>query len=93
MNSRGAGATLPQLRAPEKWCIHPKFDSAAGLGDKNTTNSGTNPILILRVTGFDSASGPIPGNGQHYHYGRGSGIGGERAYVGLGSRGTREPQD
>jgi hypothetical protein len=45
MNSRGAGATLPQLRAPEKWCIHPKFDSAAGLGDKNTTNSGTNPIF------------------------------------------------
>jgi hypothetical protein len=52
---------------------------------------GQIPYLILRVTGFDSASGPIPGNGQHYHYGRGSGIGGERAYVGLGSRGTREP--
>ena len=92
MNSRGAGATLPQLRAPEKWCIHPKFDSAAGLGQIPLT-PGQIPYLILRVTGFDSASGPIPGNGQHYHYGRGSGTGGERAYVGLGSRGTREPQD
>ena len=72
MNSRGAGATLPQLRAPEKWCIHPKFDSAAGLGQIPLT-PGQIPYLILRVTGFDSASGPIPGNGQHYHYGRGSG--------------------
>jgi hypothetical protein len=51
---------------------------------------GQIPYLILRVTGFDSASEPIPGNGQHYHYGRGSGIGGERAYVARGSRLSRD---
>ena len=93
MNSRGAGATLPQLRAPEKWCIHPKFDSAAGLGRIPLT-PGQIPYLILRVTGD-----LIPLRDQSREMDNtittagGPAIGGERAYVGLGSRGTREPQD
>ena len=43
---------------------YPRFDSAAGLGQIPLIPVQT-PYLILSVTGFGSASGPIPGNGQH----------------------------
>ena len=45
--------------------MYPRFDSAAGLGQIPLI-PGQIPYLILRVTGLDSASGPIPGNGQHW---------------------------
>ena len=48
----------------QKSGIYPRFDSAAGLGQIPLI-PGQIPYLILRVTGLDSASGPIPGNGQH----------------------------
>ena len=54
----------PQLPC-QKSGIYPRFDSAAGLGQIPLI-SGQIPYLILRVTGLDSASGPIPGNGQHW---------------------------
>ena len=54
----------PQLCA-RKWYMYPTFDSAAGSGEIPVF-FGILPYLILRVTWFDSASGPIPGNGPHW---------------------------
>ena len=59
--SRERGATV----ACQKSGIYPRFDSAAGLGQIPLI-PGQIPYLILRVTGLDSASGPIPGNGKHW---------------------------
>ena len=55
--------TKPQLRARKVVCI-PTFDSAAGSGEIPVF-FGILPDLILRVTWFDSASGPIPVNASH----------------------------
>jgi hypothetical protein len=43
--------------------------------------SGLSPYLILRVTGFDFASGPIPGNIPHCGGGGGGGGSGKREYM------------
>ena len=59
--SRERGATV----ACQKSGIYPRFDSAAGLGQIPLI-PGQIPYLILRVTGLDSASGPIPGNVEHW---------------------------
>ena len=59
--SASRGATV----ACQKSGIYPRFDSAAGLGQIPLI-PGQIPYLILRVTGFDSASGPIPVNGKHW---------------------------
>ena len=44
--------------------MYPTFDSAAGMG-QIPLFPGLIPYLILRVAGFDSASGPIPVKGKH----------------------------
>ena len=46
--------------ACQKGGMYPTFDPAAGSGEIPAF-FGITPYLILRVAGFDSASGPIPG--------------------------------
>ena len=53
--------------ACQKGGMYPTFDSAAGSGEIPAF-FGILPYLILRVTGFDSASGPIPGNASHWSW-------------------------
>ena len=63
--ARAPGDEAPQLRARKlKSGIYPTFDSAAGMG-QIALIPGFIPYLILWVAGFDSASGPIPGNRKH----------------------------
>ena len=50
--------------ACQKAGMYPTFDSAAGSGEIPVF-FGILPYLILRVTRFDSASGPIPVNVPH----------------------------
>ena len=50
--------------ACQKGGMYPTFDSAAGSGEIPVF-FGILPYLILRVTWFDSASGPIPVNIPH----------------------------
>ena len=50
--------------ACQKSGMYPTFDSAAGMGQIPLI-LGFIPYLILRVAGFDSASGPIPVNRKH----------------------------
>ena len=50
--------------ACQKGGMYPTFDSAAGSGEIPVF-FGILPDLILRVTWFDSASGPIPVNASH----------------------------
>ena len=50
--------------ACQKGGMYPTFDSAAGMGQIPLI-PGFIPYLILRVAGFDSASGPIPVNRKH----------------------------
>jgi hypothetical protein len=71
--SSGATLTLPQLRARKVVFIpllisQPDWDKYHFFGSI--------PYLILRVTGFDFASGPIPVNGQQY-----TALGGTRVRV------------
>ena len=51
--------------ACQKGGIYPTFDSAAGSGEIPVF-FGILPDLILRVTWFDSGSGPIPVNVPHW---------------------------
>ena len=51
--------------ACQKSGMYPTFDSAAGMGQIPLI-PGFIPYLILRVAGFDSASGPIPVKGKHW---------------------------
>ena len=68
-----AGARAwPKVHAPgdeatvecQKSGMYPTFDSAAGSGEIPVF-FGILPYLILRVTWFDSAAGPIPVNIEH----------------------------
>ena len=51
--------------ACQKGGMYPTFDSAAGSGEIPVF-FGILPDLILRVTWFDSGSGPIPVNVPHW---------------------------
>jgi hypothetical protein len=65
MNS---GATLCPTVAcqnAEKWYSFPLLIPQPDWDKIPLFIFGIIPYLILRVTGFDSASGPIPGNGKH----------------------------
>ena len=57
----GDEATVPC----QKGGMYPTFDSAAGSGEIPVF-FGIIPYLIVRVAGFDSASGPIPVNLEHW---------------------------
>ena len=61
------GARAPRDQATvacRKGGMYPAFDSATRSGEIPVF-FGIIPYLILRVTGFDSASGPIPVNLEH----------------------------
>ena len=63
--AKGARAQADEATvACQKGGMYPTFDSAAGSGEIPVF-FGILPYLILRVTRFDSAAGPIPVNIEH----------------------------